>query len=125
MKLRGTNFLMYKALFLSPMVPTYDVCKTTDFLHDALGFDIRNLDSGYAICQRDQMTLHLLPAGKDIGEMELYLEVDDVDAVWEVLKSHVEGIRHKPPSDREYGMREIHVDIPATKALMFIGQSIG
>ncbi len=30
----------------------------------------------------------------------------------------------RAPFDREYGMREMHVIIPETKTLLFIGQAI-
>lgn len=30
----------------------------------------------------------------------------------------------REPFDREYGMREMHIIIPETKKLMFIGQEI-
>jgi hypothetical protein len=113
---------MYKALFLSPMVPSTDVFATTEFLRQALGFHIRMIDS-YAICEKDGLTIHLQPAGTGVGEMAIYLEVDDIEQVWSQLQPHVEGIRHKEPFDREYGMREIHVDLPFTQALLFIGQA--
>jgi len=115
---------MYKALFLSPMVPTYDVNMSVAFLDSCLGFSSRILDSQYAICTKDHLTLHLMPAGPDIGQMEFYLEVDDLDAVWAMLKDKVEGLNFKPPFDQPYGMREMHVEIPATKTLVFIGQTI-
>jgi len=36
----------------------------------------------------------------------------------------LKDIKHKAPFDREYGMREVHVIIPETKTLLFIGQRI-
>lgn len=58
------------------------------------------------------------------GQMEFYLEVDNVDEVWDSIKDRVEGLKVRPPFDREYQMREIHIEVPFTKTLLFIGQSI-
>ena len=57
--------------------------------------------------------------------MEFYLVVDDIEKVWNNMKHKLEGMTVKEPFDREYGMREVHVIIPETKTLMFIGQEIG
>lgn len=115
---------MYKALFLSPMIPSFDVQKTAAFFSDCLGFTVRILESQYAICTKDHLTLHLLPAGKDIGQVEFYLEVDNVDALWEAIKNKIGHLTTRGPFDREYGMREIHIGVPETNALLFIGQSL-
>lgn len=78
----------------------------------------------YAIYQKDNLTVHILPAGKDIGQMEFYLEVDDVDGLWISIKDKMNGLSVKAPFDRDYGMREIHIGIPHTNTLLFIGQEI-
>jgi len=115
---------MAKALFLSPMVPSTNVAKTAEFLSAAMGFSTRILDSEYAICTRDGLSLHLLPAGPDIGQMEFYLEVDDLETFWRQLQPFVQDIRHKPPFDQPYMMREVHVELTHTNALMLIGMDI-
>jgi len=114
---------MAKLLFLSPMVPSTDVPATAEFLEQALGFRSQFIGT-YAICTRDGLTIHLQPMGEGVGEMSIYLEVDDIDGLWDELQPYAEGIRHKPPHDREYQMREVHIDLPHTNALLFIGQSI-
>lgn len=116
--------VMAKALFLSPMIPSYDASVTTKFFHELLGFKIVMQEDGYAVLEKDSTSVHLLPAGEDIGQMEIYLETDDVDAIWVAMKDNLSGIKHKAPFDRPYGMREIHVEVPETKCLMFIGQSL-
>ena len=57
--------------------------------------------------------------------MEFYLEVDDLDSVWNYIKDNLDGIKFKEPFDQNYGMKEIHLIIPMTKTLLFIGQAIG
>jgi len=115
---------MYKALYLSPMIPSYNLKTTGEFFKNVLGFSTFMDTPGYAIYLKDNLSIHLLPAGEDIGQMEFYLEVDHVDELWNNIKDKVQGLRVKAPFDREYKMREIHIEIPETKTLLFIGESI-
>ena len=114
---------MYKALYLSPMIPSYNMKETAAFFIDLLGFGKIMYNDGYIVLQKDNLTIHLLNAG-DIGEMEFYLEVDDIDGLWETIKDKLVGIKVREPFDREYGMRELHIIVPHTKTLLFIGQAI-
>jgi Glyoxalase/Bleomycin resistance protein/Dioxygenase superfamily len=115
---------MYKVLHISPMIPSFDLSKTVAFFCDLLDFSPIMNEKEYAVLQRNDQTIHVLPAGAEIGEMEFYLEVDDVDGLWEKIKPHCQNFKCKEPFDREYGMREIHIIVPNTKTLMFIGQPI-
>jgi hypothetical protein len=71
---------MYKALRLSPMVPSYSIDQTAAFFADVLNFSFYMNGDTYIIMHKDDLAIHILRAG-DIGEMEFYLEVDDVDSV--------------------------------------------
>ena len=115
---------MYKAKYLSPMIPSHNIERTVSFFKNSLDFKIRRDDKTYVILYKDQLTVHILRAGSDIGEMEFYLEVDDIEQVWNYMKDKLKGIKVREPFDRAYGMREIHVIIPETRTLMFIGQEI-
>lgn len=115
---------MYKALFLSPMIPSFDIKETARFFTDLLGFLPLMESDSYAIYEKDNLTIHILPAGQEIGQMEFYLEVEDVEEVWQTIKDKIQGLKVKPPFDREYGMREIHIAVPHTHTLLFIGQEI-
>ena len=48
----------------------------------------------------------------------------DIDALWESINGKSESFHYNAPFDRDYGMREIHVVIPATETLLFIGSVI-
>ena len=78
---------MYKALHLSPMIPSFDIEETVTFFKDVLNFKIARDDGSYAILHKDDLTIHILQAGTDIGEMEFYLEVDDVEGLWRSIKT--------------------------------------
>ena len=106
------------------MIPSFNLKETVSFLLNLFDFNILMNEEGYAILQKDNLTVHILPAGPDIGEMEFYLEVDDIEMVWNKIKDKISGLKFKAPFDREYGMREIHIIIPYTKTLLFIGQVI-
>ncbi len=113
---------MYKALYLSPMIPSYNIRETLNFFVELFNFKIARDESTYVIIYKDNQTIHILRAGTDIGEMEFYLEVDDIDSLWASIQGKFEGIKVREPFDREYGMREFHIIVPYTKTLMFVGQ---
>lgn len=114
----------YSALYLSPMIPSFNLNATAGFFREVLGFSALMETESYAVYVRDGLTIHILPAGSDIGQMEFYLEVDNVDELWEEIRERVTGMKVRAPFDRDYGMREIHICIPHTNTLMFIGQVI-
>ncbi len=115
---------MYKALFLSPMVPSFNLIETAQFFREVLGFNAVMDTPEYAIYQKDNLTIHILPAGKDIGQMEFYLEVDDLDGLWASIEDKVKGLKVREPFNQDYGMREVHIEVPQTNTLLFIGQVI-
>lgn len=114
----------YKALFISPMIPSFNLKETGQFFQSLLGFTALMDTETYAIYAKDQLTIHLLPAGGDIGQMEFYMEVDDIEVFWDSIRQHVDGLRVKAPFDQPYGMREVHIEIPQTRTLLMIGQDI-
>jgi hypothetical protein len=111
-------------MYLSPMIPSFNVAETSSFFRNILGFSPVRASEGYAIYQKNNLTLHILPAGSDIGQMEFYLEIDDINRLWEAIREKVNGLKVREPFDREYGMREMHIGIPHTNTLLFIGQEI-
>lgn len=106
------------------MIPSFDVAVTAMFFSKVLQFKVVREESTYVILSKDNLTVHILRAGDDIGQMEFYLEVDEIDQLWHSIKDHLEGMKVRAPFDRDYGMREIHLEVPKTKTLMFIGQEI-
>ncbi len=110
---------------LSPMIPSVSVHTTVEFLVAGFEFSIVRDDGGYAILHKDGFAIHVAPAASSPGEMSAYLEVDDVDACWaQVAPLLDESIAVRAPFDRDYGMREFHVEVPGTKTLLFVGQRL-
>lgn len=69
---------MYQAKYLSPMIPSCNLEKTVSFFVDLLGFKVGRDDKTYCIVYKDNLTVHVLRAGPDIGEMEFYMVVEDI-----------------------------------------------
>ncbi len=115
---------MYTAKYLSPMIPSYNLEKTVYFFLDMLDFKIGRNDKSYFIINKDNLTVHIQRAGTDIGEMSFYLEVDNIEKIWHGMKDKLGDLKVRGPFDQAYGMREIHIIVPETKTLMFIGQEI-
>ena len=115
---------MYKALFLSPMISSFNLEETTGFFKAVLGFSPVMETEMYAICQKNNLTVHILKAGVNVGQMEFYMEVDNVDTLWAEIKNKMAGLKCKEPFNQDYGMREIHLGIPQTNTLLFIGQEL-
>lgn len=115
---------MYKALFLSPMIPSYNIEETANFFKTILGFSPVMHTETYAVYQKDNLTIHILQAGDNIGQMEFYLEVNNVDELWAAISGKIKELRIREPFDRDYGMREMHIGVPQTNTLLFIGQQL-
>ena len=113
-----------KALYISPMIPSFDLKITGDFFKTILGFAPVMENKDYAIYIKDNLTIHILTAGEDIGQMEFYMQVTNIDELWNLIKDKMNGLKHREPFNQIYGMREIHIEIPKTKALLFIGQEL-
>ncbi len=106
------------------MIPTYDIKATALFFTSVLGFKIARDESGYKILHKDDLTIHIMNAGTDIGQMEFYLEVDKIDPLWEDIKDKLGGMKIREPFNREYQMREFHIVIPHTETLLLVGQAM-
>ena len=106
------------------MIPSFNMKETVNFFKDILGFSPVIDTETYAIYQKDNLSVHILRAGEDIGQMEFYLEVDNIDELWASIKDNVKGLKVREPFNREYGMREVHIGVPHSKTLLFIGQEI-
>lgn len=103
------------ALHLSPMLETNDILATMEFYTKTLGFtcDTFSEEWGWAHFSKDEVTIMFSKPNEKrnipepIMSGSLYIEVDDVDSVWDELK-YVCSICY-PIENFEYGMREFGV----------------
>jgi len=100
---------------VSPMLYTRDLRKTVEFYTSVLGFvcDALNEDSGWASVKRDNVEIMFalpndhLPFDKPMFTGSIYFYPDNIDEVWEKVKSKAEICY--PIEDFDYGMREFAI----------------
>ena len=117
-----------------PIVGTCDVEQTANALRDLLGFDIAEVhrpgsEAVYAICRRDGGEIHVqirrpavyprgfYPADRESHETEVYVLVDDVDALYDEVKDQVDIVH--PLRDEPYGMRDFTCGLPGGARVAF------
>lgn len=115
---------MYKALYISPMIPSSNLKETTLFFTELFNFKIHLNDLNYTIIYKDNLTIHISQSDEHLNELEFYLQVDNIDYLWNSIKDQLKHLKVKAPFDQEYGMREFHIEVPFTKAIMFVGQDL-
>jgi uncharacterized glyoxalase superfamily protein PhnB len=103
---------------LAPVLLAPDVQEALDHYRDVLGFEVRPYGEApdvYGYARRDGTNIHLAHAdhcrpNSDlvVDLFDVYIWVDDVEAVHRELVERGATIMH-PPIDREYGQREIRV----------------
>ena len=109
---------MARFLGLAPVLLAPDVKEALDYYRDVLGFDVEPYPGEpgvYGYATRDGSSIHIAHAdhcrpNSDLvtNLCDVYLYVDDVEAIHDELVERGAQLIH-PPTDREYGMREIRV----------------
>ena len=100
---------------LTPMLYSSDVPGTIAFYTTVLGFTCDNVmeDAHWASLRRDDVTIMIsvpnehIPFEKPILTGSLYLQVEDVDAIWQKLESKANVCY--PIENFDYGMREFAI----------------
>ena len=114
----------YKAVNLSPVIPSTDVAHTTNFFYEVLGFSSFRNYGYYSIVFNDAFSVHISEAKSECTSVSIYLEVDDIELFWNTVKGKIDMANSKPPFDQPYEMREAIVSIPNTKSKIIAGQSV-
>ena len=109
---------MARFIGLAPVLLAPDVKEALDYYRDVLGFDVEPYPGEpdvYGYATRDGSSIHIAHAdhcrpNSDLvtNLCDVYLYVDDVEAIHDELVERGAQLIH-PPTDREYGMREIRV----------------
>ena len=112
---------------VSPILAVASMKETIAFYTEVLGFTGTDEDVPYAVVERDGCTVHLtLAADESVleavrGHAEIYIEVDDVEPLWEHAQKFSEKYKMKGLIEQPYGMKEFHVNDP-NDCLVFVGQ---
>lgn len=109
------------------MLAAENLDETLAFYQDVLGFSPTLRTTEYCIIERNGQTIHFMKAASDEvmrcvrGHTEIYIEVGDIHALWEHVKTFKNKFRIRDLFDREYGMTEFHVEDP-NGCLVFVGE---
>jgi predicted enzyme related to lactoylglutathione lyase len=116
-----------RAKKISPMLAAADMEETLAFYHEILGFTPMMKSAEYAIVERDGQTIHFMKAASEEvmkcvrGHTEIYIEVSNIRALWEHVKTFKERYHIRDLFDRDYGMTEFHIEDP-NGCLVFVGE---
>lgn len=111
---------------ISPMLATDNMEETISFYQTVLGFKPTMKSPGYSIVERDGQTIHLQESASEEvmkctrEHTEIYIEVSDIHALWEHVKTFKDRYKIRDLFDREYGMTEFHIVDPHG-CLIFVG----
>lgn len=114
---------------ISPMLAVADMDETLAFYTTVLGFTVTMKSPEYSIVDRDGGTIHFMKAADASvmaavrGHTEIYIEVDDIRAMYEHAKTCKVPGRMTELKVRDYGMTEFHIDDP-NDCLVFVGQEM-
>ena len=95
-----------------PVLASLNIKKTVQFNKDKLGFDrVGYLDHDYAIIARDYFIVHFWKCNNKIHpeNTSCYLDVKDIDILYEELKRQNVIHPNGKLEDKEYGTREFAV----------------
>ena len=112
---------------ISPMLAVADREQTLDFYTTLLGFAVTMKTPEYSIAERDGATIHFMKATDESvmdavrGHTEIYIEVDDIQALWKNVDAHRGSHKIRDLFDQPYGMTEFHIGDP-NGCLVFVGQ---
>ena len=116
---------------VTPFFGTGPLDRAMAFYRDILGCRVFAPGGGYAYVERDRVAFRLLEldagARNPPGCGHAYIDVRDVDALFEELRPGLEALppgRWGPPKDMFYGQREFWVRDPDGNLINF-GQGIG
>lgn len=114
---------------LSPILPIADMDRSIQFYTEVLGFDLVMHTDAYSSLSRGVASLHLSLTDDEAAlqaahrHIAFYIEVTDLDSLWQVVMKHRDAYTVREPFDRDYGMREFHIKDP-DGCLVFLGQRL-
>lgn len=107
-----------------PHIPSSDPDATKAFFCDVLGFNVAFEYENYAELEREGHIIGIQQSQGKPNQQSLYFRMDGVNDLWVAQKEKIAEHKHREPFEQDYGMREIHVVLPGTATLLFIGERI-
>ena len=115
---------------VAPMLNVADIIAEVTFFRDVLGFTDLMGEGGYSVMHRDGAEIHIAENHDEEvlshvnGRMQIYVQTDDIDALWEHAQAFSETYRTRTLFEREYGMTEFHMQTPGG-ILVFVAEGTG
>lgn len=102
-----------------PVLASLSITDSVAFYTQRLGFAVVFEQSDYAILRREGAELHFwLCSQRQVAEnTSCYLRVENTQALFEEFLG--KGLNVQPPSEREWGMKELYVIDPHGNLLKF------
>ena len=120
----------FRIVSVAPMLNVADSIAEIAFFRDVLGFTNLMNDPGYAVMHRDGNEVHIAENHDEEvlshvnGRMQIYVQTDDIDALWQLAQPFSETYRMRALFEREYGMTEFHIHTPGG-ILVFVAEATG
>jgi len=113
---------------ITPIVPVSDLAHAKDWFERCLGFRGDWIGDTGVHLHRGAANIRLIDKAPDMDmddprrQQSLYLNVDDVDAFYAEFRAALADSEVRPPFNRDYGAREVHVIYESL--LVFVGQPL-
>lgn len=115
---------MNKLKGICPHIPSSNPDVTKAFFCELLGFGVAFQYKDYIELEKDGHLIGIQQSQGKPNQQSLYFRLEGLGEFWESEKHKFTHYKHRGPFEQEYGMRELHVIVPETATLLFIGESI-
>ena len=109
---------------VTPHIPSSDVQLTRDFFVDVFGFKTLLERPEFIELGNGAWLLGIVPSTGTPNQQSVYLEVQNLDELWQAQSGLLAQLKHRAPFTQPYGMREFHVVAPGTNTLVFVGEEL-
>jgi len=109
---------------ITPHIPSEDMNETINFMVDVLGFKSTRHTDFYCELSLGCHVIGVLSSDGEPNQQSIYLRVKDIDILWADIRDKLDTEHQQRPFNRDYGMREIHLIVPGTATLLFVGSAI-
>lgn len=107
-----------------PHIPSTDMEVTKQFFINLFGFKVVTDSDNFITLNNNEYSLGILKALNDPTEQSVYIQVTEIEKLWENLKDKINKYKHKALFVQDYGMKEFHIIIPETATLLFFGEPV-
>lgn len=114
---------MSKIQGICPHVPSSNPAVTKSFFQEILGFNVCFEFENYIELEKDGCLIGIQKSQGKPNEQSIYLRIEELDDFWQSHKGSLSKYNPREPFVQDYGMKEIHVIVPETNTLLFIGEN--